>query len=350
MISQDWSQKLRQRLSSNSNVLQSGRQADIRAADDGGLWIVGRADCVFRTLDLGAVPPNRARQVVETQIAILSPYEDPGFWMVLQAKHARIWIWDEAKRRELAADLALDAADFIVLPESCFARHQESQVHLYRGVDGVFAQHWRDGDIAGDHWWSVMPTDVEWRMFLRGSGLPVQSLDVPEALQHDRPASWAKVQLGSFSDRFIETFLVKSMAAVFMFFLVFQLTGSARLLVETWALNDRVKTVRETHQSAIAIRDLAFDTKTNADRLGRLKVTSPLRLFSEVANSLPDSSGTLVVWQLEGQTLEFVVNDTSPDLEAYVRALEATGTFSKVSVEPLPRSGQIRITSQVTRS
>lgn len=348
---EDWSRQLRQRLSSDRLVVQTTGRAETRASDDGGdLWIVARSACVFRTLDITSVPKNRVDKAVETQVPLLSPYSSPGFWFLQQGGMALIWIWDEAERLALASQIGVDQNSFNVVPESCFASAVDDGVHLYRSAEGIVAQHWKDGVIKGDHWWPKVPSAVEWRMFLRGAGRPFQEVPDVSDISYDKPGAWAGIQLGVLTDRFVETFLVKGITTVFIFLLAFQLSGTARLLAETEVVEGEIEQARGKHQEAIVHRENAFETRLKADRLWRLKATSPIYLFDQIAAALPTSSEQLLIWQLEDGQLEFVVQDPSPDLEEYVRLLEATAALTGVSVEPLPRSGQLKVTGRVTES
>lgn len=348
MILEDWSQKLRQRLSSEAIVLQSKDDVEVLTAKDGGdVWVVARSACVFHTLDVSAVPDNRLEKAVSTQIPLLSPYKQPGYWFLRQGANVAIWIWDEAARKALADQQAIDTLEFAVVPESCFANNGDNGIHVYQGVEGVFVQQWQDGKLLEDRWWPKLPDEREWRMFLRGVGRPFEVVAAACPLEYSRPGRWAGVQLGALTDRFVETFLVKGIATVFIFLFAFQLTGSVRLLSESWALEEQISVVRESHQAAILNREKAFETRLAADRLSALHTTSPVHLIERVAGALPDSASELITWRFESGQLEFVLKDPSPDLEAYVRSLEATGSLTRISVEPIPRAGQLKITSQV---
>ena len=65
-----------------------------------------------------------------------------------------------------------------------------------------------------------------------------------------------------------------------------------------------------------------------------------------IAKLLPPGSN-ITEWHFQSGQLEIVLQDPTQDLESYVRALESADAFSRVTLEPLPRRQQLRITLQV---
>lgn len=175
----DISQKLRQHLSSD-RVFYQGKAGveELEVEGHGNLWIVGRQCCLFRTIDLSSVPESRRDQALAAQMTVLSPFANPGYWVVWQADVARCWLWDEAERAaaaQLAAPGSTDVNALItlvnavnnVVPESIFTSSAEAdQVYLYESPGGgVFAHVWKDGTLIGDKFWSSPPEATDWSGF-----------------------------------------------------------------------------------------------------------------------------------------------------------------------------------------
>ena len=347
----DFSQKLRQQLYSSSVVVQGRDDLELQKDQEtGNLWIVGRSCCVFRSLDLGNVPSSKRQQAVAAQIPLVSPFKQPGYWCCHQQGVARIWLWDEANRKEKAAELSIDTTEFAVVPESVFSEEAKDGLRIYQchGGDGFLAHVWRDAGLIAETWWPQSPGEAEWRTFLRGSGVTYQPQPEAKSIELSNPAPWKSVRLNALGTRSIESSLVKGAATVFIALLGFQLTGSIRLLFEDWSLSNEIEVISEEHQQTIALRDTAFELRRKSNGLADLTTTSQVELLSAISRALPASGRELSEWQFRNGELEFIVNDEAPGLEDYVRRLEGVEKLSRVTVEPLEKRKQIRVVARVT--
>lgn len=143
-----WSQELRRRLSSNSTLLQTRQGLQELAVEGrGSLWVIARSCCVFRSFDVPNVPQSRINQVVAAQIPLLSPFKNPGHWFCIQNDQAKIWIWDEEVRAQLAERENVQLDDFNAVPETCLTLKQTDGSRLCEGSDGIFGLLWRRGEL-----------------------------------------------------------------------------------------------------------------------------------------------------------------------------------------------------------
>ncbi len=344
-------QALRQRLSSSKVILQSGSElSQLEAERFGLLWIVSRADCVFRKLDLAAVPASKRTQVLAAQISLLSPYKEPGYWYCIQNGVAIVWLWDEQHRLQLASEQQLARAEeYLVLPESCFTPFRDTGSVINSGVEGFFGQVWKAEGLVAETWWPQEPNELSWKQFHRGAGVAGTMKPEVSYIDLESPIPWASVRFNRLDSRSAESFLVKGLSAAFICLFVFQLTGSLRLLTEQWQLKGQIAEMQSQHQQSIAVRETAFELRGKAQYLQALNSGNQLEIFESIADKVPGGlEGRLIGWQYQDGLLEFVVRDDNPDLEAYVRNLEAIDLLSGVSVEPLTRAKQIKVNAMVS--
>jgi hypothetical protein len=344
-------QWLRQRLSSSKVILQSGSELSELEVDRLGLlWIVARADCVFRVLDLTSVPSAKRTQALAAQIPLFSPYKETGYWHCMQNGVALVWLWDEHHRLQIASQQKIAAAEeCLVLPESCLTELREAGSAVYCGVEGYFGQIWAAQRLVAETWWPQEPDLLGWKQFQRGAGMPATEKPKVSNIDLALPVPWPFIRLKRLDGRSAEYFLVRGLAIAFIFLFVFQLTASLRLLTEQWQLENQITEMQSQHQQSIARRDMAFELREKANYLQTLHSGRQLKLLENISERVPGGlQDRLVIWQYQEGLLEFVVQDDNPDLEAYVRNLEKIDLLSGVNVEPLTKTNQIKINAVVS--
>jgi hypothetical protein len=72
-------------------------------------------------------------------------------------------------------------------------------------------------------------------------------------------------------------------------------------------------------------------------------------MMADVADLLSTENITLIEWKVENNELEIVLTDSSPDLNRYVRYLEALGWLSDIRIDQ-KTNGQIVIRSEILES
>lgn len=341
---QAWSQKLRQRLSSGSFYLQNSEGVkDLEFEGSDNLWVIGRALCVFRTLSLEHIPKSKINAVIDAQVALLSPYRNPGYWYCVQCSIAKIWIWDESLRLKEVTEIT---KAHTVIPEPCIAPKMTSGQYLYETRDGFLAHVWEDEALVADAWWPVVPSDADWKRFTRGLGVDSDIRPESLSLSYTQPRLWEGIGTTALSWPTFEAYAVRCVGFGFLLLFGFQATGSIRLLQQSMHLDKEILNVARVHKESIEMRTKAFASRSHSEQLAVIWPHSQLSLIKEVASALPDNEG-LMRWQVQRNELEFVVADFEPNLEAYVRSAESVPRLTGVRVEPLRRAAQIRVNAEV---
>lgn len=81
-------------------------------------WIVDRAWCVYRCLDLNHVPRSDRYQALALKLAALAPFRRAGHYVAWRGGHALVWFWDEEVREAVAEDCVDQPRRYRCIPES----------------------------------------------------------------------------------------------------------------------------------------------------------------------------------------------------------------------------------------
>lgn len=149
------------------------------------VWVLARALCRFRVVDLAQVPATGRAQALRLQVAQLSPFADTGHCVVWQGGKALLWMWDAALVRQAMAEAGVAAKRAQVWPESLLYAPGVPGARLVQALQGFEAQIWDDGGaLVMSRWWSAPPDAAEWLVFERDMGLPAsqRQAQVPQPL------------------------------------------------------------------------------------------------------------------------------------------------------------------------
>lgn len=132
------------------------------------VWVLARALCRFRVVDLAQVPATGRAQALRLQVAQLSPFADTGHCVVWQGGKALLWMWDAALVRQAMAEAGVAAKRAQVWPESLLYAPGVPGARLVQALQGVEAQIWDDGGaLVMSRWWPAPPDAAEWLVFER---------------------------------------------------------------------------------------------------------------------------------------------------------------------------------------
>lgn len=335
---------LRRQLYSGKVKLQTAQGVTtLMAEQPGSIWIVARALCVFRLLDVDNVPASRRAQVISAQIPLLSPYKTPGFWFCVQEGEAKIWIWDESLRGTLTTS---EDKNCLVVPESCYSPAKSKGTFFYKASQGYFCQSWADNELIADYWWNEEPEEADWQTTLRGAGVSAPDTINIDEVDIINAEPWHGEESNLLAQALVEPLLSRVAILVFLFFLSFQLVGYTRLSIQQASLEKEVGLLSENHQVAFDLSEKTYDLRRYNDAIVDSGGLRQLLVLDSVAEALPQSAASLILWKFSQDGLEFVVEDSSPDFETYVRQLEELPFIVSVNVLPLKNS-QLKVVARL---
>ncbi len=376
-LPQEWWQSIRRRLYAGSCYLQTDSGVTVvQTPGQQSVWVVGRDCCVSRSVDLQHVPVSRRDAALKLQLPVLSPFADFGYRVEWQSGVARIWLWNEKKRAELAAQqtstrasqqtstrAAQQTSTREIVVESAFTQAEEG-LTLYQCQRGFMVQQWRDGQLLMDSWWESLPGHAAWQHFLRATE-PADYSENSNAASAisinghtpDQDSARALQVIGHTPRtaggydalRARETGIIVAICLVLSCILSFEVVTMGRNALDRYFLAAEVKELTARHQEVIAVRDQVYRLHGENLAIAGLSGISQLETLAKVAESLPPGAGPVFSWEFRDGELKILLRDESPDLRQYVSRLEAVSGFSDIAVQPLDRQRRVEITLRVGR-
>ena len=304
-------------------------------------WVLARASCHFKLVELSHVPLRARAQALSLQVAQFSPYPASGHHAVWQNGRALVWYWDrsEVERGMREAGLAPQRAR--VLPEGVLYAPGTSGLRLIRNLQGVEAQCWQDNRQLQSRWWKEVPGAAEWLAFQRDLGLAGERRqpDVPPPLAlelHHTPqlSSSAGSEVAGWRDeRFLYALLALALATPTAWI-------GAQLIKSELAQRAVLASTTELERKAAPQRDAREQALRAAARSQALQALDPypsqLELMARVASALPKGATTLKEWDFRDGKLKIVlvIQNDAFSSSALVGALQTAGGFENVQVAP----------------
>ncbi|MDR6991854.1 hypothetical protein [Luteimonas sp. 3794] len=296
----------------------------------GAQWVVPRAHCQYRRLDMAAIPVRQ--RAAAARLALAAQLPAPGALCTVAWKdgigHAWIWIdppvdFAAGRRRWIAESLLAPP------PLGDGAR----MLQLAVGVEG---QVWKGGQLLASQWWPQPPDDEGWGRFLRSAGLD-RATPLPAAEQFAwRAEPWGTQthdwMAGSVEAR--ERLAWVGAAALVALIAGWQLTALARWHFASEGLAQQLELARAEVAPVLAARERAEHAQAEAQRLRELQHgTSDYEMMSQVVAALPEGV-QLASWRREPGRLVAVVNGGDGDPRTFVSAFVRQPPLNEVAAVP----------------
>ncbi len=306
-------------------------------------WIVDRAWCVYRCLDLNHVPRSDRYQALALKLAALAPFRRAGHYVAWRGGHALVWFWDEEVREAVAEDCVDQPRRYRCIPESLLQAPPRSvaegeTVRLLRVRSGLDLQVWRDDCLVLSHFFPSPPQPEQWVRLLRG----LAGIRIPESLVAEPGESlgrpWAVPAAEATLLRW-ERWLPHGLIATLLLGCGFNLGEGLSWWWAERALRTQYDQLSDQVSPILSARNQALQTNRMATELGRaLQHRSQVALLGQVAELLPKDS-RLLAWRYRGSELDLRIGTDSVDPRLYVRRFMESGSFEDVRVEPSQSEG-----------
>jgi hypothetical protein len=316
----------------------------VRPAEGGfgkATWVLARALCHFRCVDLSQVPARARAQALSLQVSQFSPYPATGHHTVWQSGRALVWYWDQAAVQRSMTEAGLAPQRVRVLPESVLYAPGTSGLRIITTLEGVEGQYWQDDRLLQSRWWKEAPGAVDWLAFQRDLGLAGESRqsDAPPALNlelHHAPqlsSSEGSAVAGWRDERAVYTLL-----ALFLFTPTAWI--GAKLIKSELALRAALAATAELEGKALPQLDAREQALRAAARsqtlLGLDPYPSQIELMARVASALPKGATYLKEWDFHDGKLKIVlvIQNDAFSSSTLVGALQKAGGLENVQVAP----------------
>jgi hypothetical protein len=300
---------------------------------------------MYRVFVLGDIPPAERNSALNLRIRQWSPFAETGHYAVWRNETAQVWIWDEAKRRESSEAFGVNVSH--IFPETVLREQLENHesLRIVSCIEGLEAQVWKNGVLAGSRWWAELPHPDEWKRFLLAHDLnPAMLPPVFEEIPWlDRP--WGKPsEIALILSLRHERLWVSIVAAVFAFLLIWDGITIWRWRHEGKVMAERIAALTQEAEPLLEARTEATKYKESAERLISLvSYPAQLQLMADVAEKFPRKDVLLVEWRYNQGNLTFTLESEKPDPRYYVETYQKLPGFKDVSAEPGQRPNQLEV-------
>ena len=300
-------------------------------------WVVPRALCQYRRVDLAAVPQRQRHAAARLAATRYQPASDSLVHTAWHRGIAHLWIWT-APPPEVAA------GEQRWVPESLLRAPPGADgprlLALVRGCEG---QVWEDGQLLQSQWWPTPPDAGAWQRFLRAGGLDSGTAVPPAAEALAWSPAWGEGGRewlpGSAAGR--ERLAWLALGAVFCMALGWQLAGLARWGLASASLAAELERTRTQMAPVLAARERAEAAQAEAERLRGLQSgASDYELAARIVAAQPEGI-RLGGWKRDANALQVLLVGGDTDPRKYVAAYAGQPGLADASATPLPTGMQL---------
>lgn len=308
---------LQRRLTSHQWLIDRNTISQDRCQGIRSRVLVSRSLCLYYIQDLARVPAARRQQALIQQVRLLSPFEQPGFYVRWQGATAQLWLWDQA-----ALELRLpQAAMFTVLPDSSLADSKKDAECWLAGVNGVEWQQWQNGILQDSRWQSVAPAEVLPQPLALDKVAPLQAADKQQLLH------WG----------------LAAIAASLVLVLLLQAGGALSLWRQQQVMQNELVNLNQSGQLQFQARRKA--QQALAQWQARQALYGPMQLdfIQQLAAAVPEEATFWQRYQYEPGRLQLQLKDDNPDPRDYVRRLNQISGISNVQIQLDPGNKSVTV-------
>ena len=292
-------------------------------------WVVPRAECQYRRVDLSQVPARQRAAAADLAARRHQPAPGAATHVAWRRGVAHLWIW-AAPPPEVAS------GEQQWLPESLLlAPPVADGARLLRLARGTEGQLWEDGQLVLSQWWPQPPDPDAWQRFLRAGGLePASSVPEPLSLPWSPPWGEGRRSLLPGSAAARERLAWLAVGAVVVLLLGWELTGLARWSLAGEHLAARLDATRAEIAPVLAARERAEQAQAEAERLRGLQTgASDYELMAQVVAALPEGT-QLRAWTRDAGKLKVTLAGSERDPRKYVAAFAGHPQLAEASAVP----------------
>ncbi len=294
--------------------------------------------------------------MLRVQVRRWAPFPNVKYVAQWSGNKASVYAWNEDEIKSTIAEARLNERRCTVYPETFIRTPYENGVRLVAALDGFEAQVWQQGFLSFSRWWPKAPSQIEWNMFLRSAGLPLDQTggSVPEPSPAEfLDAPWLKQDgyLGAtwtlLEDPRYAAAIAAVIAAPFVYF-AFEYTtlafANARVQNRAEALAIETQGVRKVRTDALSSLDEIEDYLSLEVYPSQYEtMIIGLSLLQNLNVKIPE-------WTYDIGTLSLTLrSEKESDLDPtfLITTFEKSGAFTNVSASRLPQEGLVRVRMDV---
>jgi len=317
-------------------------------------WVLSRRDLRQNVFTFPAdVPENKKKALLRVQVRRWAPFANAQFVAQWSGSRASVYAWNDDEVKASITAAGFNARRCIVYPETFLRRPLQNGARLISAIDGFEGQVWQEGFLAFTRWWTRQPTQLEWGMFLRAAGTPLdpQGTAAPEPSQADfLEMPWQRQEGLSGAWMAFEEPRYAAAAAVlllapFIYLSVEYLTlaiANARVVNAAETLSVETQGIRKLRSEALANLDEIEDYLSLEVYPSQFEIlTLALGLLQNMNVKIPE-------WTYDVGQLSFTMrSDREMDPTFFITAFERSGVFANVTATRTGQDGQMRMRMDV---
>ena len=306
------------------------------------VWVLARALCRFKVVDLAQVPLAGRAQALRLQLSQLSPFASTGHCVVWRGSKALLWFWDATLVQRCMAEAGVKSKRVMVWPESVLVAPGAPGLRMVQTLQGVEAQLWdAAGSLVASRWWPALPDAAEWLLFERDLGLPAtaRTAEVPQVLVLPLQT---QVQLRSTAggDGAFWRDVRLAYAGLGLALWVPTVGGSRGWLKASQAyaqIKAAADAAAQVAQPLVLAREEALRLAARSQALAALApYPTQLDLMAQVAGALPSGAVQFREWDFKDGRLKvvLVLQNDAVTSSALVAALQKLGGLNNIQAVP----------------
>ena len=323
------------------------------------IWVVSRRSTRQTVF---AFPPDiqdaKRKAMLRMQVRRWAPYPNVKYVAQWSANRASVYAWNDDEIKKSIADAGLSKRRCVIYPETFVRAPLQEGVRLVAAIEGFEAQVWQQGLLAYSRWWPHSPSQGDWDMFLRSSGIPLdQHVGPPpetataEFLESPwvRQEGYLGVTWSLLEDPRYAAALATLVAAPFVYLGMECATlaiANARVTNNMEVLSVETQGIRKVRAAALSNLDVIEDYLSLEVYRSQFEVmTLALGLLQTLNVKIPE-------WTYDVGTLSFILRPNQDiDATALITAFEKSGAFANVTASRAGQGGgqegQIRVRMDV---
>lgn len=303
-------------------------------------WVLSRPMYRFQTFDLAQVPAKNRPQALQLELAQWTPFTHSDYYVGWHKQQVLVWAWDASKVQLAITAQGHKPHRVRILPESILQTPVDNGLALCCCHEGYEGQRWRAGQLSDSRWWAHLPTQQEWLMFQRDTGLPAseQQHQPPSPQVHTlNPKPWLKESAAGINQQIQAEKLILSLCILCLLtptlwygFSLYKTQHS------TTQLEKRLTRLQSKAEPIIKARNLALDTLARINTLRAHSVyPEQLLLMAKISNTLPDDNSYVQAWNFQQGQLKINIYTTANlSISKVISSLQQTGYFKNIQVSP----------------
>ena len=308
-------------------------------SDQSLIWIPKRQSLKHAVFSLPEqLKGRKLTSALDLKVRAWAPFTSLGYATLWNDNQASVIAWDYAAIEQRIVQQGYQPAKCKIVPEVFMREPGANGIRLMEVNDGIEAQVWKDGFLSMTRWWSDTPSQGEWSLFARSSGVTqiesgsVESqISFPEWLE--TPWNSAIRNSDLLGQVVMNRRVMSATATILLIPCIYFSSEWLALTLLNASMKTEISTLEKGSQSVRNNRARAISALEHAESLAALeKFPRQIEIISRTHNLLLPFDLQISGWDYADGILEFgLKSETTMNGTLYIPPFENDPMFSRVS-------------------